>query len=151
MQTLRRFTLFLFAAVVTGLPALATPNPDESAVRALVAEAYFDGAYNALDTRAMRAGFHPDFAIFGAEGEAMERFSIEAWITAIETRKAKPDFKPASATRDCRLLLVDVTGGSAAVKAEIYKDGKLQFTDYLSLLKFASGWKIVAKVYTAAP
>jgi len=30
---------------------------------------------------------------------------------------------------------------------ELFRDGELVFTDYLSLLKFDSGWRIVAKVY----
>ncbi|MEM7355177.1 MAG: nuclear transport factor 2 family protein [Acidobacteriota bacterium] len=33
------------------------------------------------------------------------------------------------------------------MKIELSKDGKLVYTDYLSLLKFDSGWRIVAKVY----
>jgi hypothetical protein len=41
--------------------------------------------------------------------------------------------------------------GRAAAKIEISKNGKMVYTDYLSLLKFEDGWRIVAKVYHAHP
>ncbi len=34
-------------------------------------------------------------------------------------------------------------------KVEASKNGRLIYTDYLSLLKFEDDWKIVAKVYNA--
>jgi hypothetical protein len=122
-------------------------NPDTEIVRSVVNTAYCQGAFNKLDTVAMAAGFHPDFAIFGADGEKLDKYAIKDWITAINTRKTKAGFDLASAARDCHILQIDITAGVAAVKLEIYKQGKHIFTDYLSLVKFGSGWKIVAKVY----
>ena len=43
--------------------------------------------------------------------------------------------------------MIDVTGGVAMVKVELSQEGELVYTDYLSLIKFDSGWRIVAKVY----
>jgi Putative lumazine-binding len=124
---------------------------DAAAVRQVVTEAYCEGAYNALNTRRMAEGFHPDFAIFGADADMLERYPIKTWISAIEARKAKADFDPASAVRTCQIISVDVTGDVAMVKAKILKAGQLHYTDYLSLIKFKSGWKIVAKVYAEHP
>ncbi len=45
------------------------------------------------------------------------------------------------------LLVVGEGQWQDGVKIELSKDGKLVYTDYLSLLKFDSGWRIVAKVY----
>ncbi len=117
------------------------------AVKSVITKAYFQGAFNALNTESMAQGFHPDFAILGADSDAMERYTIAAWIKAIDARKAQPGFELASAKRDCRIIQVDVTQDVAAAKVEIYKDGKLLYTDYLSLIKFASGWKIASKIY----
>ncbi len=50
---------------------------------------------------------------------------------------------------ECKIVSLDVTGGAAAAKIEISKDGRLVYTDYLSLLKFTDSWKIAAKVYQA--
>jgi len=122
-------------------------DPATEEVIDLVESAYVNGAFNKLDTKAMKNGFHPDFAIFSAKGEEISRYPIADWIEGIEKRKAKPDFDPAKQVWEHKFPQVDVTGGSASVKVELFKDGKHVYTDYLSLLKFDSGWKIVAKVY----
>ena len=120
---------------------------DVAAVRDLVNSAYCNGAYNALDTVAMARGFHPGFAISSAGTDQLERYTIAEWIAAIEKRKSVPGFDIATAKRECRLSSVDVTGDVANVKMEVRKDGVLIYTDYLFLLRFADGWKIVSKIY----
>ena len=134
---------------VAVLHALPDSAADAAAVRRVVDVAYCNGAYNALDTVAMREGFHPGFAILGAEGDALDRYTIDAWIDAIDKRRSAPGFDPASAKRDCELLAVEVTGDAAHVKMRVHRDGALLYTDHLLLLRFASGWKIVSKVYHA--
>jgi len=99
----------------------------------------------------MRNRFHPDFAIFSAKGNEISRYPIGAWIKGIEQRKKDPNFVPSQAEMDCKIASLDITGGCAAAKIEISKNGKMVYTDYLSLLKFDDGWKIVAKVYHAHP
>ncbi len=136
----------LMALAMASGPALAG-NDDSAAIRKVIDDSYCNGAYNRLDTKAMAQGFHPEFAILGADGDAIERYPIHTWIDAIEARKAAPGFDPASALRACRIINIDVTDGAASAKVEIDRDGTLLYTDYLSLLKFAQGWKIVAKVY----
>jgi hypothetical protein len=108
-----------------------------------------DGAYNDLDTESMRKGFHPDFAIFSASGNTISRYPIDTWIKSIEEQKRSANFDPESSRMDCRITSLDIAGGSAAARIEISKDGKMVYTDYLSLLRFDEGWKIVAKVYHA--
>lgn len=120
---------------------------DAAAVRDVVNSAYCNGAYNALDTVAMARGFHPGFAIISAGADALERYTISEWIAAIEKRKSAAGFDIATAKRACHLSSVDVTGDVANVKMEVRKDGALIYTDYLFLLRFADGWKIVSKVY----
>jgi hypothetical protein len=51
---------------------------------------------------------------------------------------------------DLKITDVDITGNAASVKVvEIYEKSK--YTDYLSLLKFGDGWRIVNKIYVAEP
>ena len=138
----------LLAAVTAAQATWSTDEgPEAAAVRTTIEGAYFNGAFNAQDTTAMARGFHEDFAIFSPKGEELSRYEIETWIEGIKTRRAKSDFDPASTAIDCSIVLLDVTGGAAGAKVEMRRDGKLVYTDYLSLLKFDSGWKIVAKVY----
>ncbi|MDH3629269.1 MAG: nuclear transport factor 2 family protein [Acidobacteriota bacterium] len=127
-------------------PLLADGH-EEAAIKKLIEESYVHGAFNELNPEAMRAGFHPDFAIYSADGEAIKKYPIVTWSDGVAKRKAAADFDPAGNKWEHTFVSVDVTGGSAAVKIELSNDGKLKYTDYLSLLKFDSGWKIVAKVY----
>lgn len=119
----------------------------EKEVKELVLKAYVNGAFNALNPEAMSAGFHPDFAIFSADGEKISKYPIADWVEGTTKRKNDPKFDPAKNVWEHNFASVDVTGGSAAVKIELSRKGKHVYTDYLSLLKFESGWKIVAKVY----
>lgn len=119
----------------------------EEEVKELILHSYINGAFNDLDPEAMRAGFHPDFAIFSAKGEDIGRYPIKDWADGVEKRKNSADFDPANNKWEHKFVSVDVTGGSAAAKIELSRNGKHVYTDYLSLLKFDSGWKIVAKVY----
>ncbi len=139
--------IFHGAVATASTTAVTQKNPETELVRSVVDNAYCQGAFNKLDTVTMATGFHIDFAILGADGEKLDKYTIKDWITAINARKAKPGFDPSTAVRDCCILQIDVTNGVAAVKLEIYRQGKNIYTDYLSLIKFASGWKIVAKVY----
>ena len=120
---------------------------DQEAVGKVIKGAYFNGAFNDLDTTAMEKGFHPDFAIFSANGKQLARYPIADWIKAIENKKKDPDFDPKNAVMECKIANLDVTGGCAFAKVEIFKGDQHIYTDYLSLLKFEDGWKIVAKVY----
>ena len=69
-------------------------------------------------------------------------------VASTSKRKVDPEFDASKNAWKHRFVSVDVTGGAASVKIELSKDGKLVYTDYLSLLKFESSWRIVAKVYT---
>ena len=145
---MRTVALVVLAFSILGLAAATAGDTDAAAdVTALIERCYINGAFNDLDPAAMKEGFHPDFAIFSADGEAIRRYPIAERAGKTEERKASADFDPAKNKWEHKFASVDVTGGSAAVKVELFKDGKHVYTDYLSLLKFDSGWKIVAKVY----
>ena len=72
----------------------------------------------------------------GADGETLKRYEISDWVAGVEKRKNKAGFDPAKNAWEANFASIDVTGGSASVKIELSRDGKLVYTDYLSLLKF---------------
>ena len=123
-------------------------SEDVKAIKELVVSSYVHGAFNELNPEAMKEAFHPDFAIFSAKGDALDRYEIADWIASVTKRKNDPEFDPAKNVWEHKFGFVDVTGNSAALKLEYHRKGKLVYTDYISLLKYDSGWKIVAKVYT---
>lgn len=121
---------------------------EEEAVKKVVLESYVNGAFNELDVEAMQKGFHQEFAIYSAKGEELGKYPIADWIAVTAKRKTN-DYNPKDPKNvwKHKFASIDVTGGAAQVKVELRNQGKHVFTDYLSLLKFESGWKIVAKVY----
>ncbi|MEO1255233.1 MAG: nuclear transport factor 2 family protein, partial [Bacteroidota bacterium] len=66
---------------------------EEEAVKKLVYKAYINGAFNELDTDAMRKGFHKDFSIYTANGEELRKYEIADWIASKEKKKSD-DYDP---------------------------------------------------------
>ncbi len=145
-------TIVSMLLLIMGIFAFTTNNDhpeteDQKAVKQVIINSYVNGAFNGLNPDAMRKGFHPDFAIFSAKGEDIKKYPIAKWADRAAEKKSAPDFDPNKNKWDHKFVFVDVTGGSASVKIELSKDGEHVYTDYLSLLRFDSGWRIVAKVY----
>ena len=136
-----------FILLTCALPAAAEPHDEADAIKALIEKSYVHGAFNELNPEALEKGFHPDFAIFSPDGEAIKKYPIADWVERTRERKASADFDPAKNVWQHHFASVDVTGHAASVKIELSRDGKKVFTDYLSLLRFDSGWRVVAKVY----
>jgi hypothetical protein len=123
-----------------------------SEIEALIEASYVNGAFNDLDTKSMRAGFHPVFKIHGVGDDGkLSTYPIDEWIAGIEKRKAAPDFDPKDQKWEHRFTLIDVTGVAAVAKVELFRNSRHVFTDYLSLLKLGDGWKITDKVYYQHP
>lgn len=149
---MKNFKVLVCGILVIGLVSSGLLAADaEVKIEKVIKSAYFNGAFNDLDTESMRKGFHADFAIFSAKGNDISKYPIAVWIEGIEKGKKSSDFDKSRAKMDCKIASLDITGGAASAKIEISKDGKMVYTDYLSLLKFDDGWKIVAKVYHAHP
>jgi len=150
MKKLLGTSIVLIAVLATALVFISASDRSEenkSAIEETVLKAYIHGAFNELNPDAMSEGFHPDFAIFSADGENISKYPIATWVEGVRKRKSQADFDPGKNKWDHNFAIVDMTGGSAVVKVELSKDGTHVYTDYLSLLQFESGWKIVAKVY----
>ncbi|MEO1652981.1 MAG: nuclear transport factor 2 family protein, partial [Bacteroidota bacterium] len=124
---------------------------DSEEIKKLIDASYFHGAFNELNPEAMAKGFHPDFAIFSPKGEDIRKYPIKDWVENTRKRKSDPEFDPKKNVWEGKVVKLDITGNSASAKIELRKDKQLIYTDYLSLLKFESGWKIVAKVYHKHP
>jgi hypothetical protein len=139
------------AVAVTGAKAAPETDAATQEIQSLIEASYINGAFNALDTKTMREGFHPSFAIHGVRDGALSRYPIDEWIAGIDKRKAAADFDASKEKWDHKFVFIDVTGNAAVAKIELSRQGKHVYTDYLSLLKLADGWKITDKVYYRHP
>lgn len=140
----------MLSTVVILISGLFTSNllaDSKADITDVIEKSYFNGAFNEQDTKSMKEGFHPDFAIFSPNGTELKKYPITEWVASTERWKASPEYDKERAKADCKIVSLDVTGVCASAKIEIRENGKLLWTDYLSLLKFENGWKIVTKVY----
>ncbi len=130
----------------------ATFSAEQQAVVDVVTAAYVDGIHNFRDPVAIRQGFHPDFEMLILKDGSLEKLPIATWIERIEAQNVKePPPTDGRRTTSAVFPSVEVTGSAAVAKVELTRDGKLVFTDYLSLYKFAEGWKIVGKIFYRHP
>lgn len=153
LKPMKKFLLLLSVVAVIGTITafsnyLVNDYAEEKAISEMLERSYIHGAFNELNPQAMAEGFHKDFAIFRTDGPELTRYEIADWVKNVENKKNAADFDPAKNIWEHKFEYIDVSGESAAVKVQLYHEGKHVFTDYLSLLKFPDGWKVVAKVYT---
>jgi hypothetical protein len=126
----------------------ATVQEDEAAIRSVILNAYRDGLINIGDAEAVKKGFHSEFRMLGLIDNALIIMPIADWIARTEAKKAAGKFPP-PVLAAFEFPLIDISGDAAVVKVKFFFGEKLTFTDYLSLYRFAEGWKIVAKIFSS--
>jgi hypothetical protein len=147
---MRRVCLITLAAVLLLSTALtageAEISEEKAAIEKVIETAYVKGIQTDWDGEAAMKGFHPDFVMLILEDGAIRKFPIADWVKSLEQNRAKnPEGPTYKITYE--IPMVDITGDAAVAKIELYKDGTHIFTDYMSLYKFADGWKIVGKIF----
>jgi hypothetical protein len=135
------------AAAALAVPAhtQTSPQADEKAVEAVVRSAYVEGVHAKPSAEAMRKGFHPDFRMYVLREGAVTVVTRDEWAARIEKGAAESKTPPPEIRAE--FTRIDVTGNAAVAQVQLYRAGKHVFTDYLSLYRFADGWKIVAKTF----
>ena len=120
---------------------------EKSQVKAAVLKAYVNGIHNGGPIEDIEAGFHPEFRMYVLKDNAISQVSIADWVSRIKSGRAKnPDRKRSPASADFNV--VKVTGTTAVAVLDLSRDGKLLYTDFLTLHKFDEGWRIVSKAFT---
>lgn len=137
--------MFILFSLILPLSLASQSIGEEEAIKKVIQGAYIDGLQNLGDIQTIRDGFHPDFEMLMYRDGQLSKFPISTWIERVEQRKANPSTPPPSITG--KFIEVEITGTVAVVKLELYRQNLRIFTDYISLYKFADGWKIVSKVY----
>lgn len=123
-------------------PSAPAADPEDGPRKA--AELYFQG-HATGNGDFFRQAFHPDAKLFWVkDGALTTRTSAEFAAGA----SGKPPADEAQRRR--RIVLVDVTGDAAIVKVELDYP-TVVFTDYLSMLKVGTEWKVVNKTFHARP
>lgn len=130
----------LIAAPAISAHAQAAASEDQ-AVRDVVT-AYLHGLkFN--DVESLKRAFWPEARLYfvGREGH-LGQLTQSDWYKGFAASAGQEE------PGDLRIVALDIVRDIASVKVvEDYPDSR--YTDYLSLVKFDRGWRIVNKVYTS--
>jgi hypothetical protein len=136
----------LFVMAV-GFPSSLIAGDGEEAVRKTIVDSYVRGIHIDRDVEAVKRGFHPAFTMFYKDRDGgVGTLTIDKWADSIaKKKKEEPDGPAYKVTYE--IPMVDISGDAAVARVLIYRDGKLIYSDYMSLYRFEDGWKIVGKIY----
>jgi Putative lumazine-binding len=108
-----------------------------------VLKTYFDGVYEG-DTSKLASVFCSGAHLFSSEDGKLADMSQEQWFALVNSRQSA---QSRDLPRNDWVVQIDRSGpatGFAKVHCQI---PPRYFTDYLTLVKLADGWKIVSKTY----
>ncbi len=152
MKTFAIALMFQFASI--GFPFQQSETEiakDKIAIRNIVETCYIDVLYYGKDIDDLKEGFHPEFNMYVLSGNKIDKLSLEQWIErlkAVRARKSSTTNSDEKNRYKHEFKSIDVTGYTAVAKIEIFRNGKLEYTDYLALYKFDEGWKVMTKFFT---
>ncbi|GAG00029.1 unnamed protein product, partial [marine sediment metagenome] len=141
----RLILLLVVLAAIFSVPVIASDDADVEAVKVVIVESYIEGIHRNQDPEAILKGFHPEFAMVMVNDGEVSKMTIQEWVARIEENNKKGKRPTAETTYE--FATVEVSGTAAIARIELFKDGKLTYTDFMSLYKFDDGWKIVNKIY----
>ena len=147
-------TILLSLVIVLSYSALfAQDEQAKELIKQVVQTAYVDGLCNNADEEAVKKGFHTGFDLLSAgKGNTMWKLPIYNWIEIAKEGKEKGNkYSFQNEHTTVKFLFIDIAGNVAVAKIEFYEGKELNFIDYLSLIKFKDGWKIVCKIAHRVP
>jgi hypothetical protein len=108
-----------------------------------VLQTYFDGLY-AGDTSKLEHAFLDVAHLFSVEDGKLADMSRTQWFELIRSR---PSAQSRDLPRRDWVVQIDRSGPNTAYAKVHCQIPPRYFTDYLTLVKLAEGWKIVSKTY----
>jgi Putative lumazine-binding len=152
MKRIILISAFILLSIST-LFAQDDQKREKELIKEVIQTAYVDGLCNNADEEAIKKGIHSGFQMqYTRSGNTLWKLPIYNWIEMAKDGKAKGNkysFQDEFTT--VKFLFIDITGKVAVTKIEFYEGEELNYIDYLSLLKFEDGWKIVSKMFHPIP
>ena len=153
MKKLSLLIICLFTFGITLLAQTQDVQKEKELIKEVIQSAYVDGLCNNADEEAIKNGFHPEFALLSIrQNNVLGKTRIDNWTEYAKKGKERGlKYSFQNGFTSIKYQFIDVTGTAAVAKIDFYEGGVLKFIDYISLLKFEDGWKIVTKTYFALP
>ena len=143
--------MFLMTAFCSTIFAQVILTDEQKAVKKVVQESYINVLYKGGELADMEKGFHPEFNMYVLYQGKFEKRSLSQWMDKLREVRSRPKQQKKKKKKNrstYEFTLIDVTGQTAMVKLQVFRDGKIHFTDYLTLYKFEEGWKVLTKLFS---
>lgn len=134
--------------LVSALFAQNEQEREKELIKEVIQTAYVDGLCNNADEEAVKKGIHAGFELlFAGGGKTLGKFPIYNWIEMAKKGKENGNkYSFQDEYTSVKYLFIDIEGNVAVAKIEFYEGKELNYIDYLSLIKFEDGWKLVSKI-----
>jgi ubiquinone/menaquinone biosynthesis C-methylase UbiE len=124
-----------------------TTDEEKEAIVRLIDESYIGAAHNNIDIDILKKGFHESYAWQGLHHGRLVTWTMRQWFILLNREKwLRPDWNDRTTAE---IEVIGIEGNAAVAKIEIYNNKIHDSTDFLSLYKFADGWKITNKISQA--
>lgn len=125
---------------------------EEQQIKQLIERSYLDGLYVKLDGDLVTKGFLPEFQLptLDKEEDEVRYESLASWMERAGIGKSADELTEGQKRRATATILfkhIDIIGGMASVKADVYMADRLAFTDLFNLYKVKGEWMIAAKTF----
>lgn len=143
MRTAGLVFLISYTVCLSTASAQATDR-DTQAIQEVIENAYVKGVFVDRNAAAVRSGFHPAFVLSVYDADTVIVASLDMWLDLLQLSGERSSDSVRHVFEG-----VDVTGGTATVKLQLWINDEHVYTDYLGLYRFTDGWKIVTKVFAS--
>jgi hypothetical protein len=104
---------------------------------------YLDGLYEG-DTAKLASAFHEVSHLYSLGPDGVADLPRAEWLKMVSSR---PSPKSRALERTDRIVSIDFSGPETAFAKVECAIPPRYFTDYLTLLKFKDGWRVVSKTF----
>jgi len=146
---MRRITVVLilvagFAVSFSGFNKISQDNEKE-AIKKVIQEAWLYGYSNLTYIEAMQKGFHPDYNYLFNNNNMLMKMPFSHFFEGVKIRKKR---NPGGTGNEWngKFIMIETVGNMGLAKVQIFEGETLHGTDYMSLLKFDDGWRLVASI-----
>jgi hypothetical protein len=141
----RKKSIFLTAIFLLAISGLNPANTENEEIKKVIQDALVDGYLNYYDIEEMQKGIHSDFQIMELRNNELSKRGFNALLDYVKKVKpSRPEGRRVKVT--VKFLMVDVIGTIGCAKVEFYVGSTLHGTDFITLMKFEEGWKMVGSV-----
>ena len=119
-------------------------SEDRQAIEQTI-QTYFDGLYEG-DADKLASIFHDTSALTFEQDGKLNVLPLAQWLKAVRERPAP---KANGLARDDAILLIDQSRPTTALVKVHCQIPPRYFTDYLTFVKLADGWRIISKTFHA--